>query len=69
MKATCSRKSNGWVAVIEFDNGGRQEFSTRHGTMEQATSEAEHALKLRIANPDLCVPDPKPNTLMVLSEM
>ena len=64
------RDANGWRAVIEFPNGGRQVFTTRHGTMDAAVAEADHALRLRIkVGPTACVPDPQPNAYQELSSL
>lgn len=68
--ATTARKADGWAAVLEFPNGGRQLFSSRHGTMESAQREAAHARLMRLAccTPGNCVPDPAPNSLMILED-
>lgn len=68
IRATTSRLADGWVAVLEFTNGGRQRFSSRHGTMESAQMEADHALKVRVEMPQACVPDPAPHSLMLLED-
>jgi hypothetical protein len=67
-RATAARKANGWVAVLEFPNGGRQEFTSRHGTMESAEMEARHAKSVGERYPDSVVPDPKPHCLMILED-
>ena len=55
------RDANGWRAVIEFPNGGRQVFASRHGTFEAAYAEADHAMRIRIKHPEACVRDPRAN--------
>lgn len=60
IKATADRRADGWRAVLEFSNGGRQCMSSRHGTMESAVREAQGCLRNRIANPEGCVRDPRP---------
>lgn len=75
MKATIGiqpetqRMANGWAAVLAFPNGGRQLFSSRHGTMDDALEEARHSLKVRIEYEGFTVPDPQPNCLQVLEEI
>lgn len=61
LEPKAQRKADGWYAVIEFPNGGRQVFSTRHGTMDAAIAEADHALRIRVHTPEACVRDPQPN--------
>ena len=59
--ATADRRANGWRPVLEFPNGGRQCFSSRYGTMEQATRAAQGCRRARIQHPDGVVRDPQPN--------
>jgi hypothetical protein len=66
LTASSSRRANGWAAVIEFPNGGRQLFSSRHGTMEAAILEAKHGIECRIKYPQCVVRDSNSHELMVL---
>lgn len=49
--ATTSRRADGWAAVLAFTNGGRQLFSSRHGTHDSALLEAQHAKRARLEYP------------------
>jgi hypothetical protein len=69
LNASAARMANGWAAIIEFPNGGRQRFSSRHGTMDAAILEARHGIKCRIEYPNCTVRDPNPHELMVLEEL
>ena len=60
INATADRRANGWRAVLEFPNGGRQCMSSRHGTMQEATKEAVKCRKVRLEYPAACVRDPRP---------
>lgn len=69
--ASCDRRANGWAAVLEYPNGGRQRFAQRFGTMEDAQKEARHLLRVRLAYPYPygVIQDPLPNRLMDLEEI
>ena len=69
LTASSSRRANGWAAVIEFPNGGRQLFSSRHGTMEAAILEAKHGIECRIKYPQIAVRDPNSHELMVFDRI
>lgn len=60
IKATADRRANGWRAVLEFPNGGRQCMASRYGTMEAAIREAKRCLRGRLRYPESCVRDPNP---------
>lgn len=66
IRATSDRKADGWRAVLEFPNGGRQLFSSRHGTKESADREAQHARRARVNYPACVIADPGPNMLQDL---
>jgi len=66
--ASTARKADGWAAVLEFPNGGRQVFAQRFGSMESAQREAKNLLRVRLTYPDGVIPDPAPHTLMDLGE-
>ena len=60
------RRANGWRAVLEFPNGGRQCFATRYGTLDEALRESERMAQTRNDHPEWVargwlVPDPQPN--------
>lgn len=61
IKATATRKADGWRGVLEYPNGGRQVLISRHGTMEHATQDAAQALQVRLNHPELTVKDPGAN--------
>ena len=61
IKPTVQRKANGWAAVLEFPNGGRQVFSQRFGTLKEAQREAEKLKRVRLTYPNCTIPDPQPN--------
>lgn len=61
IKATATRKADGWRGVLEHPNGGRQVLISQHGTMEHAEQDAAHALQVRINYPELTVKDPEAN--------
>ncbi len=66
IKPSVDRMANGWAAVLEFPNGGRQRMSSRHGTMESALSDARRCLRVRLNYPESCIRDPGPNQLVCL---
>lgn len=69
IKASCDRRANGWAAVLEFPNGGRQRFAQRFGTMEAAQAESANLLRVRLAYPSAVIADPQPNALMDLETL
>ncbi len=58
--ATADRRANGWRAVLEFSNGGRQCMSSRHDSMDAAVKEATKCRNIRLEYPEGCVRDPRP---------
>jgi len=68
IKATADRMANGWAAVLEFPNGGRQRFVSRYGTMEEAKRDAAKCLRVRLNYPNGVIRDPDPNQLMDMSD-
>ena len=66
ISASCDRRANGWAAVLEYPNGGRQRFAQRFGTMEDAQKEARKLLRVRLAYQECVITDPKPHSLMDL---
>lgn len=60
------RTSKGWIPVIAFGNGGRQEFSSLYWSDNAAMKAAKHAVKLRLKYPEKAVADPRPNQLVQL---
>ena len=66
IKAACDRMANGWAAVLEFPNGGRQRMFSRFGTMDEALKDARHCLRVRLNYPEGCIRDPGPNQLICL---
>ncbi len=66
--ASTSSRANGWVAVLEFPNGGRQQGASRYGSHDSALLTAKSMRRNRLENPEFVVPDPAPNTLQDLSE-
>ena len=67
--ASTQRLANGWAPVLEFPNGGRQLFSSRHGTMDSALLEAKWSLLARLNYPECACPDPEANTLQILADL
>ena len=61
INATADRRANGWRAVLEFPNGGRQCFASRYGTMNEAIKAARKCKQARINYPSGVVRDPMPN--------
>ena len=64
--ASTSARSNGWAAVLEFPNGGRQLFPSRYTSHDAALNAATHALRNRLAYPEACIPDPDAHTLQIV---
>lgn len=64
--ATTSRKENGWCAVLEFPNGGRQVMAPRYGSMDSAQRYANKCLRVRLAYPNSCIVDPQENQCVEL---
>tara|TARA_S200002703_G_scaffold131903_1_gene119563 strand:- start:980 stop:1186 length:207 start_codon:yes stop_codon:yes gene_type:complete len=60
------RTSRGWIPVIAFGNGGRQELSSLYWSDTAAMKAAKHALKMRLKYPERVVDDPQPNQLVQL---
>jgi hypothetical protein len=68
IRATVARRANGWAAVLEYPNGGRQMFSSRFGTMDEAQREAISLLHVRTSYPEGVIADPAANQLMDLDQ-
>jgi hypothetical protein len=68
VKASCNRYANGWGAVLEYSNGGRQLFSQRFGTMEDAVAESNHLIRMRDKYPQEVISDPAPNACQIVGE-
>jgi len=66
IKASADRMANGWAAVLEFPNGGRQRFSQRFGTMDEARRESACLLRARLNDPSGVIHDPAPNSLVLV---
>lgn len=64
IKATATRRAHGWHAVLEFPNGGRQVYTSQHGTMDSAIVEARQILSARSMYPNSAVRDPRAHELM-----
>ena len=68
IKATATRKANGWHLTIEYDNGGRIVGRQRFGTMEEAENEARSIISLMEKYPGLFINEhPAKNQLIDLS--
>jgi hypothetical protein len=65
--ASTARLSDGWAAILEFPNGGRQQGGARHGSHDSALLTAKSMRRNRLDNPEFVVPDPAPHTLQDLS--
>lgn len=44
IKASATRKSDGWAPTLEYQNGGRVIGQQRCGTMDEATGEASEMI-------------------------
>ena len=50
--ACASRKGNGWIAVLEFPNGGRMEYTGHFGSYPEAQRDAVEKRKANHITPE-----------------
>jgi hypothetical protein len=68
IKASATRKSDGWAPTLEYQNGGRVIGQQRCGTMEEATGEASDMIGCMSQYPEAFRNNhPTPNQLIDLS--
>ena len=68
IKASATRKSDGWAPMLEYQNGGRVIGRQRCGTMEDATAESSDMIRCMSEYPEAFRNNhPAPNQMIDLS--